>query len=95
MLRSIDPEPGQARPVTFWFYSTSEAGIGRQACVLQNAGYSIITCERFVSGEFLCIAGTRMAPDNEEISRRCIDLHLLAEKMEVTFDGWEMEMNIE
>jgi hypothetical protein len=95
MIRQIDPKPDQARPVTFWFYSKNEANICRLACLLQSSGYNIVTCERSVNGEFLCIAGTRMKPDNEEISRRCIDLNVLAGKMQVTFDGWEMEMNIE
>lgn len=95
MIRQIDPDPGASKPVTFWFYSKGEANIYRLAAVLRNAGYKIITCENSANAEILCIAEIRMPADNEEISRRCIDMHVLAEKMEVTFDGWEMALNIE
>lgn len=94
-INSLDPRPGNARPVTFWFYSDTEEKIYRLACQLQNAGYNIVTCEQSLNREFLCIAEIRMIPDNEKINRLCIDMHLLAERMEVTFDGWETEMNIE
>lgn len=91
-INQLDPDPGKKRPVTFWFYSDSEEKIYRLAGRLQHAGYTIVNCAPSLNDKFLCIAELRMIPDNDRINRLCIDMHLLAEKMDVTFDGWETEM---
>jgi hypothetical protein len=93
-IRNLDPNPKNIRPVTFWFYSESELNIYRLASHLQNAGYRIVTCEPFINGEYLCIAELKMPPDNDRINQLCIDMHLLAERMQVVFDGWETEMHL-
>ncbi|MEX0770249.1 MAG: ribonuclease E inhibitor RraB [Balneolaceae bacterium] len=93
-IHQLDPEPGRVRPVTFWFYSDSEEKIYQLAGHLQQIKYNIVSCERFTNGEYLCIAEKVMTPDNEEINRLCIDMHLLAEKMEVTYDGWETRIDL-
>lgn len=95
IIDSLDPDPGEARPVTFWFYSDLEKKIYRLACQLQHAGYNIVTCEKVINGDFLCIAEIQMVPENDEITRLCVEMHLLADRMDVRFDGWETEMKIE
>jgi len=99
VMHQLDPELAKARPVTFWFYTDSGADgwqrIQRLAAHLQVNGYRIITCNRSRSGEYLCIGEKIMQPDNETINRLCIDMHILAEKMKVTFDRWETELSVD
>jgi hypothetical protein len=89
-IHHLDFDPKRARPVTFWFYSDHELNIYRLAAHLQSNGYTIKCCEYSeISRNYLCIAEVVMSPRNQQLDRLCVDMQLLAEKMEVEFDGWE------
>jgi len=89
-IHHLDFDPKRARPVTFWFYSDHELNIYRLASHLQSNGYTIKCCEYSeISRNYLCIAEVVMSPRNHQLDRLCVDMQLLAEKMEVEFDGWE------
>ena len=79
-----DQKPRKGRPVTFWFYSDLEKSICRLAAHLQNNRYTIHTCEYSEAyGNYLCIAEAVMPSGNEELARLCVDMQIVAEKMNV------------
>ncbi|MCC5915434.1 MAG: ribonuclease E inhibitor RraB [Balneolaceae bacterium] len=93
-INNIDCAPDNPRPVTFWFYSDSEQKIYRLAAHLKKNNYNIVACDRSHNGDFLCIAEQQFSLTEEEISRLCVDMQILAEKMDITFDGWETRIDL-
>lgn len=89
-ISHLDSDPEKARPVTFWFYSENEGKIYRLAARLQQNGYKIKYCKfSDAYSHFLCIAERTMVAEFSHLNRLCIDMQILAEKMDVEFDGWE------
>ena len=83
-IHHLDYDSMRARPVTFWFYSDLEKSICRLAAHLQNNRYTIHTCEYSEAyGNYLCIAEAVMPSGNEELARLCVDMQIVAEKMNV------------
>lgn len=88
-INHMDCDPERARPVTFWFYSDSEQNIYKLAAHLKKNDYTILTCKKTFDGEFLCIAERVFCATEEKLNRMWVDMQILAEKMGVTYDGWE------
>jgi len=89
-IRHTDQKPKNGRPVTFWFYSHQEENICRLAEHLQYNGYTIACCGYSEAyRNYLCIAETVMSPGDEQLDRLFVDMQLIADRMNVEFDGWE------
>ena len=86
----MDQDPEKPRPVTFWFYSEDEQKIYRLAARLKENGYRI-TCSEYSEayGNYLCIAEKTFTTEALLLDKLCIDMHILAERFGVEFDGWE------
>ncbi|MEX0906464.1 MAG: ribonuclease E inhibitor RraB [Balneolaceae bacterium] len=95
-IRQLDPDPEKVRPVTFWFYSESEAKIYRLAAHLKKNGCRIDCCEYSEAyRNYLCIAEKKMSPEIDLLNELCIDMKHIAEKIGVDFDGWETMIEME
>jgi len=94
-INHMDCEPDKPRPVTFWFYSDSEQNIYKLAAHLKENDYTILTCEKSFNGQFLCIAERVFCATEEKLNRLWVDMQILAEKMGVTYDGWETRIDLE
>jgi len=89
-IRHTDQKPKNGRPVMFWFYSDQEENIARLAEHLQYNGYRINNCGYSEAyRNYLCIAETVMSPGNEQLDRLFVDMQLIADRMNVEFDGCE------
>lgn len=85
-IRRTDQKLKKGRAVMFWFYSDQEENVVRLAAHLQNNRYTVHTCEYSEAcGNYLCIAETVMPSGNDELARLCVDMQIVAEKMEVEF----------
>ena len=94
-IHHMDCEPEKPRPVTFWFYSDNEQNIYKLAAHLKENNYNILCCEKSINGQFLCIAEQVMLATEERLYRLWVDMQILAEKMDVTYDGWETRIDLE
>src|SRR6056297_752750 len=94
-INHMDCDPEKPRPVTFWFYSDSEQNIYELAAHLKESDYTILTCEKSFNGQFLCIAERIFCATEEKLNRLWVDMQILAEKMGVTYDGWETRIDSE
>jgi len=94
-INHMDCEPEKPRPVTFWFYSDSEQNIYKLAAHLKENDYTILTCEKSYNGQFLCIGERVFCATEEKLNRLWVDMQILAEKMDVTYDGWETRIDLE
>jgi regulator of RNase E activity RraB len=54
-----------------------------------------LTCKKSSNGEFLCIAEQVFFATEEKLNRLWVDMQLLAEKMGVTYDGWETRIDLD
>ncbi|MEX2601602.1 MAG: ribonuclease E inhibitor RraB [Balneolaceae bacterium] len=94
LINHLDSEPESARPIAFWFYSKNDKRICNLAAHLHENGYRIIRCQKSIQNKFLCIAEKVMVPKFELLNKLCIDMQIIAEKMEVEFDGWGTEIDL-
>jgi len=94
-INHIDCNPKNPRPVTFWFYSEIEQNIYELAAHLKENNYTILACEKSSNGEFLCIAEQMIYTTEEKLNRLCVDMQILAEKMNVIYDGWETRIDLQ
>ena len=86
LFRQPDQKLKKGRAVMFWFYSDQEENVARLAAHLQNNRYIIHTCEYSEThGNYLCIAEAVMPSGNDELARLCVDMQIVAEKMEAEF----------
>lgn len=95
ILRHLDFDLHKKRPVTFWFYSGSEAKLYRTAHRLKQDGYDIQHCGSSGSDDFLLIAEKEIAPEPETMEHLFYHFEKLAEQNGVTFDGWETRIEME
>ncbi len=90
IIKSLDANPEETRPVTFWFYSDDESVVYQLAARLQNWGYNIICCEYSPSSnDWLCIVEQYIMPTAENLDQACLEMKILATQYGATFDGWE------
>jgi hypothetical protein len=94
-INHMDCNPEKPRPVTFWFYSDNEQQIYELAAHMKQNNYTILTCEKSFNGQYLCIAERVFCATEERLNRLCVDMQVLAEKMGVTYDGWETRIDLE
>ncbi len=88
LFRQPDQKLKKGRAVMFWFYSDQEEKVVRLAAHLQNNRYTVYTCEYSEAcGNYLCIAEAVMPSGNDELARLCVDMQIVAEKMEVEIWG--------
>ena len=96
ILKNLDPDPLKKRPVTFWFYSDFEENLYRAAHVLQQDGYEIVYCGKSeISNDFLLIGEKEISPAPEVIEHLFYHFEELAEKLGITFDGWETRIEMD
>lgn len=88
-IKHLDYDPKRSRPVTFWFYSDHESNIYRFAAHMKSNGYRILCCEKCDTQRYICIAEIAISTEAGLLDKLCIDMQLLAERMDVEFDGWE------
>lgn len=96
ILQNLEPDPGRKRPVTFWFYSDSEANLYHTAHKLQEEHYEIQYCGKSgVSDDWLLIAEKEISPRPDIIEHLFYQFEELAQQTGVTFDGWETRIEME
>ena len=96
IIKALDANPEETRPVTFWFYSDDESAAYQLAGRLQNWGYKIIFCEYSPgSNDWLCIVEHDITPTAENLDQACLEMKMLATQYGAKFDGWEIEATAE
>ena len=90
-IEQLDAEPNAKRPITFWFFSQQEENIYRLAHHLQDLNMKIEYCGHAFGEtyEYLLIAEKWMRPSYEAMNNLWTYFTDIAERFDVTYDGWE------
>lgn len=89
IINLLDSDSGNNRRVIFRFMSCDEGSLYRLAAVLKRMGYKIDLEYHRLYDNWTCIADRWLRPGEEPLDTICFRILNLAEKFEVTFDGWE------
>jgi len=97
IIEHTDADLNDERPTTFWFYSASEENIYRLAHHLQDLSMRIVYCGKTESEnhEYLLIAEKWMRPRMERMNNLWTYFTEIANRFEVTFDGWETRIELD
>lgn len=85
---------GLLQPVTFFFYADTEDKASNVAIELAKLGYEVYGVEKSQQ-QWSVIGNTPpMKIDEDTLTQWGEAMYALADEMEVTFDGWEIEMKM-